>query len=307
MNFFKKNKIINEPLLFKFITEYLFQKINDCLNVQEIIRTYLSQKILSHISETIKYYNLIVIKDMKEINNNKQIIAESVLEIERLEENEKNLKANKRELKKKLNVKKIDLENEIKKNNKYKDSVNNNNKRDQELLKKIKEENKQLYSKIEDKKNELNNFQNDLDNLESKYEDIHFYNSILISNQSVNEILFNDHMNSIKNLNGEIIELKKKIGNLEEDNSNLKFQFSKISNENIELKKENIELKKENVILKNRINQLEGNVKILLIKNDKQNSEIFHLKTMIELNKLENQKKFEELELKIKNLCTKKE
>ena len=138
MNFFKKNKIINEPLLFKFITEYLFQIINDCLNVQEIIRTYLSQKILSHISETIKYYNLIVIKDMKEINNNKQIIAESVLEIERLEENEKNLKANKRELKKKLNVKKIDLENEIKKNNKYKDSVNNNNKRDQEHLKKNK-------------------------------------------------------------------------------------------------------------------------------------------------------------------------
>ena len=212
--FFQKNKIINEPLLFKFITEYLFQIINDCLNVQEIIRTYLSQKILSHISETIKYYNLIVIKDMKEINNNKQIIAESVLEIERLEENEKNLKANNRELKKKLNEKKIDLENQIKKNNKYKDSVNNNNKRDQELLKKIKEENKQLYSKIEEKKNELNDLQNDLDNLESKYEDIHFYNSILISNQCVNEILFDNYMNSINNLNGEIIELKGKIENI---------------------------------------------------------------------------------------------
>ena len=87
---------------------------------------------------------------------------------------------------------------------------------------------------------------------------------------------------------------------MEEDNSNLKFKLSKISNENIELKKENI-------ILKKRINELEGVAKILLIKFDKQNSEIFHLKTMIELNKLENQKKFEELELKIKNLCNKKE
>jgi predicted RNase H-like nuclease (RuvC/YqgF family) len=242
--FFKKNKIINDPLLSEFIIENLSQIITNSLNGQEVIRTYLSQKIIYHIIETIKYYNLIIAKDMKEINKNKQVIGDSILEVADLEEKEKKLKTNNRELKYKLNEMKMELEKQINKHKEYVDSINNNNKGEQELLKQLKEENEKLYDKIEDKKNEIKTLQKDLDNLEGKYENIQFCNSMLISNESVNGILFDDYMNSIKNLNGEINELNGKMQNINNDNIELKQKIEELLEDNSHMKNELVKISK---------------------------------------------------------------
>ena len=72
---------------------------------------------------------------MQEIIKNKQVIVYSVLEVADLEEKEKKLKTNNRELKNKLNEMKMELDNQINKHKEYVYSINNNNKVEQVLLK----------------------------------------------------------------------------------------------------------------------------------------------------------------------------
>ena len=150
---------------------------------------------------------------------------------------------------------------------------------------------------------------------------------MLISNESYNWALFNNYINFKENLNGEInnlndkieiikiknIELNKKVEQLSKDFSHLKNELTKMSKENVQLnenirllKNELTEMSKENIKIKNQHNKLSGEIrmlkKIFKIKDEKRDSEILSLKIRLELITNENNKKYEELEQKIKNL-----
>ena len=317
--FFKNINRLNVLILTEFISKYLPDIIIKILNSHEII--------------------------MIEINKNKKIIADELLQISTFEEKENKLKINNKNLKDELNKTKIKLNKQIDEQKKnFLEIVNNK----EELLKKIEQDNKKLNDKIEENNKKIRELQINLYNLETKYENIKAYNYMLISNESYNRALFNNYITSKENLNGEIndlndkieiikiknIELNKKVEQLSKDFSHLKNELTKMSeenahlnenichlkneltkiskehvhlNENIRLlKNELTEMSKENIKIKNQHNKLSGEIrmlkKIFKIKDEKRDSEILSLKIRLELITNEINKKYEELEQKIKNL-----
>ena len=296
--FFKNINGLNVLILTEFISKYLPDIIIKILNSHEII--------------------------MIEINKNKKIIADELLQISTFEEKENKLKINNKNLKDELNKTKIKLNKQIDEQKKnFLEIVNNK----EELLKKIEQDNKKLNDKIEENNKKIRELQINLYNLETKYKDIKAYNYMLISNESYNGALFNNYINSIEKLNGEIndlnnkieiikienIELNKKVEQLNNDKSHLKNELTKMSKENVQLnenirllKNELTEMSKENIKIKNQHNKLSGEIrmlkKIFKIKDEKRDSEILSLKIRLELITNENNKKYEELEQKIKNL-----
>ena len=138
---------------------------------------------------------------MIEINKNKKIIADELLQISTFEEKENKLKINNKNLKDELNKTKIKLNKQIDEQKKnFLEIVNNK----EELLKKIEQDNKKLNDKIEENNKKIRELQINLYNLETKYENIKAYNYMLISNESYNWALFNNYINFKENLNGEI-------------------------------------------------------------------------------------------------------
>ena len=323
--FLKKNEL-NDFILTEFISKYLPDIITKILNTDAIITKYLSQtqNINQHIIEMINIYNLILKKDMIEINKNKKIIADDLLQISTFEKKENKLKINNKNLKDELNKTKLKLNNQIDEQKKNFLGIVNNK---EELLKKTEQDNKKLNDKIKENNKKISELQINLYNLETKYKDIKAYNYMLISNESYNGALFNNYINSIEKLNGEIndlnnkieiikienIELNKKVEQLNNDKSHLKNELTKISKENVQLnenirllKNELTEMSKENIKIKNQNNKLSGEIRMLKeifkIKDEEKDSEILSLKISIELITIENKKKYEELEQKIKKL-----
>ena len=323
--FLKKNEL-NDFILTEFISKYLPDIIKKILNTDAIITKYLSQtqNINQHIIEMINIYNLILKKDMIEINKNKKIIADDLLQISTFEKKENKLKINNKNLKDELNKTKLKLNNQIDEQKKNFLGIVNSK---EELLKKTEQDNKKLNDKIKENNKKISELQINLYNLETKYKDIKAYNYMLISNESYNGALFNNYINSIEKLNGEIndlnnkieiiqienIELNKKVEQLNNDKSHLKNELTKMSKENVQLnenirllKNELTEMSKENIKIKNQNNKLSGEIRMLKeifkIKDEEKDSEILSLKISIELITIENKKKYEELEQKIKKL-----
>ena len=321
--FFKKNEL-NDFILTEFISKYLPDIITKILNTDAIITKYLSQtqNINQHIIEMINIYNLILKKDMIEINKNKKIIADDLLQISTFEKKENKLKINNKNLKDELNKTKLKLNNQIDEQKKnFLEIVNNK----EELLKKIEQDNKKLNDKIEDNNKKIRELQINLYNLETKYKDIKAYNYMLISNESYNGALFNNYINSIEKLNGEIndlnnkieiikienIELNKKVEQLNNDKSHLKNELTKMSKENVQLNenirllkneltkmsKENVQLNENIRLLKNELTEMsKENIKIKN-QNNKLSGEIRMLKEIFKIK--DEEKDSEILSLKI--------
>ena len=367
--FFKKNSSINEQLLIQFITENILKIIMNNLTSNEIIIKYLSSKIIAHIKETINFYNLIIKKDMEEIKKNKNVISQGILEVMTIEKKEKTEKEKNLKLNSQINNLKKDIDNKI---IYYENEIDDIKKKDKELINKLKEDNNKLCEQILKKKKELKEQKINLNNWEEKYKQICISNSMLISNQCINENLFDDYIGKVQHLNERINELNKEIKNIKSENSDLKNKYATLLQENKELKnqikilvqenseikdnyaavlkenaqikdnyavilkennelknkcetvlkanaelknkyetilKENAELKnqikilvEENGDLKNKIQELSGINDVLFMKIEKQSSEIYNLKAIIEINRLNSEKKYEELEKKFMNL-----
>ena len=94
----------------------------------------------------------------------------------------------------------------------------------------LKEENKKLYSKLDDKMEELKTLQKKLEKSEENNKDLDTINLMLISNESINEIMFDDYINKTE-------ELNKKITTINSENIVIKNKLSEITIENKDLKK----------------------------------------------------------------------
>ena len=70
----------------------------------------------------------------------------------------------------------------------------------------------------------------------------------------------------------------------------------------IRINKENIQLKNQIIQLKNQIDGLNGKIIVLIMENEKKDSQINFLKTTININKVESDKKIEKLEKEIQQL-----
>ena len=257
--YFKTNVEINEYILFKFIIEFMYDVVEKCLNSNEIIQKYLSKIFSDYIIGTIRYYNFILKKYMEEINENKKIIANSLIEIDNLEKIKEKLKKNNMEQYNKLNEKKITLKKQI--NNQKINEISINN--DKYFINGLKEENKKLYSKLDDKMEELKTLQKKLEKSEENNKDLDTINLMLISNESINEIMFDDYINKTKELNKKIttinsenIVIKNKLSEITIENKDLKKNLDIISSENKDLKNEINKLGEENNDLKNEVNKL---------------------------------------------------
>ena len=68
------------------------------------------------------------------------------------------------------------------------------------------------------------------------------------------------------------------------------------------INKENIQLKNQIIQLKNQIDGLNGKIIVLIMENEKKDSQINFLKTTININKVESDKKIEKLEKEIQQL-----
>ena len=292
--YFKTNVEINEYILFKFIIEFMSEIIQKCLNSNEIIQKYLSQIFSDYIIGTIRYYNFILKKYMEEINENKKIIANSLIEIDNLEKIKEKLKKNNMELYNKLNEKKITLKKQIYINN----SMNN----DKYFINGLKEEKKKLYSKLDDKMEELKTLQKKFEKSEENNKDLDTINLMLISNESINEIMFDDYINKTEELNKKIttinsenIVIKNKLSEITIENKDLKKNLDIISSENKDLKNEINKLKKENNDLKNEINKLKkenndlkNNLDIISKENNEIRNENNDLKKKLDIISKEN-------------------
>ena len=308
--YFKTNVEINEYILFKFIIEFMYDVVEKCLNSNEIIQKYLSKIFSDYIIGTIRYYNFILKKYMEEINENKKIIANSLIEIDNLEKIKEKLKKNNMEQYNKLNEKKITLKKQINNQKINEISINNSMNNDKYFINGLKEENKKLYSKLDDKMEELKTLQKKLEKSEENNKDLDTINLMLISNESINEIMFDDYINKTKELNKKIttinsenIVIKNKLSEITIENKDLKKNLDIISSENKDIKNEINKLKKENNDLKNEINKLKKENNDLKKKLDIISKENNDLKNEINRLTVENKNlKNEVNRLKIKNL-----
>ena len=282
--YFKTNVEINEYILFKFIIEFMYDVVEKCLNSNEIIQKYLSKIFSDYIIGTIRYYNFILKKYMEEINENKKIIANSLIEIDNLEKIKEKLKKNNMEQYNKLNEKKITSKKQI--NNQKINEISINN--DKYFINGLKEENKKLYSKLDDKMEELKTLQKKLEKSEENNKDLDTINLMLISNESINEIMFDDYINKTKELNKKIttinsenIVIKNKLSEITIENKDLKKNLDIISSENKDLKNEINKLKKEN-------NDLKNNLDIISKENNEIRNENNDLKKKLDIISKEN-------------------
>ena len=300
--YFKTNVEINEYILFKFIIEFMSDVVEKCLNSNEIIQKYLSKIFSDYIIGTIRYYNFILKKYMEEINENKKIIANSLIEIDNLEKIKEKLKKNNMEQYNKLNEKKITLKKQINNQKINEISINNSMNNDKYFINGLKEENKKLYSKLDDKMEELKTLQKKLEKSEENNKDLDTINLMLISNESINEIMFDDYINKTKELNKKIttinsenIVIKNKLSEITIENKDLKKNLDIISSENKDIKNEINKLKKENNDLKNEINKLKkenndlkNNLDIISKENNEIRNENNDLKKKLDIISKEN-------------------
>ena len=286
--YFKTNVEINEYILFKFIIEFMSDVVEKCLNSNEIIQKYLSQIFSDYIIGTIRYYNFILKKYMEEINENKKIIANSLIEIDNLEKIKEKLKKNNMEQYNKLNEKKITLKKQINNQKINEISINNSMNNDKYFINGLKEEKKKLYSKLDDKMEELKTLQKKLEKSEENNKDLDTINLMLISNESINEIMFDDYINKTEELNKKIttinsenIVIKNKLSEITIENKDLKKNLDIISSENNDLKNEINKLKKEN-------NDLKNNLDIISKENNEIRNENNDLKKKLDIISKEN-------------------
>ena len=216
---FKNTDKIDEFLLYKFITQFMVDRIKNSLNTKEIIKKYLSQIIINYIIDTFSIYNQIMESYMNEIAKNKEIIAQDILDIDNLENNKATLEKKKNELWNKLNQKKNELDNIINRQKMQEISLNEKIINDKNKISELNQDKKELQIKLKEKSKEIKNLKNYISELNVKIEDNDSYNANYIYEQYINEQLIDNNINITKQLNDKNNELNVKLGKIINENN----------------------------------------------------------------------------------------
>ena len=244
-----KSQKIDKGKIIEFLNNRIFPRIFDMLSSQKFLLDNLSPQILNIISNTYKIFIKIIKKEMVEYEKMQNIIAESLLEKDVLE-NIKNKLRQRKKIKIKNNKEETTISNTIYESKKIKYFSNPENEANIESLKKY-------ITELEDELKEKQAFISEIlleeyihEENYQKYQNIiqDKINQIAQNNSKIHELEIDK-----KKLNSEKTNLRKDIFGLNNQIEQIKNKVTLLSKEKSRLDETILKLSKENEELKNNV------------------------------------------------------